>query len=392
MMAVKPARANVRKSAKKPPQMRFKTFPAPNAGLVLSGNLTEPAPRSAVVLNNGFPTLRGVRVRGGSTKHATIGSFPVESMFTYEIGSTSKFFATGNGSIFEITAPADPDVAPSAAVTGQSEDYYSTTSFSTAAGDYLYLVNGSDSPLLYDGSTFTAITGVSSPAITGVTTSLLSQVFSYKNRLFFVEGGTFKIWYLAADSISGAATSFSLAGVFKKGGSLLFGATWSQDAGDGLDDKLVLVTTKGEVAIYEGSNPASDFSLVGRYEISPPLGKNAFTSAGGDLVIMTQSGMVPISEAVRRELSVLNLAAISRNIEPLWKENVSLRTLPWEIIELPVLNMGVVSLPHTGSESDQALVVNLQTSAWGVYTGWDTNASRNSAKTAISEPMTARSS
>lgn len=374
-MMVREARRQTRQAANTRPAMRHKTFPAPNGGLVLSDNLADQQPNSASVMINAFPTLRGVRIRGGSELYATIGSAEVESIFAYSVGQTNKIFAAADGKIFDITVVADPEVAPTAAITGQTSNDYTTTPFTTSGGNYLYAVNGDDDPQLFDGTSWQAVNSGSSPiSVTGVTTANLSHVVGYKNRLFFVEKDTLKFWYLPVSSIGGAATSFSLDGVFKRGGSLLFGATWSQDAGDGLDDKIVFVTTLGEVAIYEGSNPSdvNDWNLVGVYEITPPLGKNAHTRAGGDLVIMTQAGMVPISEAVSKEASLLGLSAISRPIEPLWKDEVARRPLPWQIIEIPKLNMGVVSLPSTGDLEKNCLVVNLQTSRWGLYIGWDT--------------------
>ncbi|TIR78102.1 MAG: hypothetical protein E5X19_32465, partial [Mesorhizobium sp.] len=75
----------------------------------------------------------------------------------------------------------------------------------------------------------------------------LSFVWTYRSREFFIEKNTLTAWFLPVDAISGAASDFSLAGVFQKGGSLLCGGTWSLDAGDGVDDKCVFISTKGEV-------------------------------------------------------------------------------------------------------------------------------------------------
>ena len=48
-----------------------------------------------------------------------------------------------------------------------------------------------------------------------------------------------------------------LSGAATKGGKLLFGATWSIDAGDGIDDKCVFVTDQGELLIFTGSDPST---------------------------------------------------------------------------------------------------------------------------------------
>lgn len=351
------------------------TFPAPIRGWVLNESLAAVAPGSASILDNWIPTTTGVRTRGGSAKWATLSnSGPVLTLFTYHVGTTEKFFGSTSNSIFDITSVADANVIPSAAVSAQTSGEYSTEQFGTAGGDYLYAVNGDDSPQLYDGTSWTAITGASSPAITGVTTSSLSHVWSYASRLFFVEKNTLSAWYLPVDSIGGAAAEFSLAGIFKKGGALMFGATWSLDAGDGLDDTCVFVSTEGEVAVYSGTNPgaAADWQKQGVYQISRPLGPRAFIQAGGDLLIATESGVVPLSEAISKDVAALTLSAVSSKIEPYWQEKARVLTENWQAVKWSQKNLMVLSQPNTADEVGSALIANLHTGAWARITGWVT--------------------
>lgn len=216
----------------------------------------------------------------------------------------------------------------------------------------------------------------STVTITNVNTDTLSQAWSFANRLFFVEESTMLAWYLPVDSVGGAANSFSLAGVFKKGGSLLFGATWSLDAGDGLDDKCVFVSTEGEVAVYEGSDPssASTWSKVGVYQIGKPLGINATMQAGGDLLIATDFGLVPLSQAINQDAASLSRTGASRQIFPKWTDEVSNRgSIPWEILKWTDKSMLIVSLPRDTNALDaECLVANLETGAWGHWTNLDT--------------------
>ena len=69
----------------------------------------------------------------------------------------------------------------------------------------------------------------------------------------FVKRDSLKAYYLPVASIGGAAQDVSLSGVFQRGGKLLLGATWSLDSGDGMDDKCVFVSDRGEAAIYSGA-------------------------------------------------------------------------------------------------------------------------------------------
>jgi len=360
-------------------------FPAPTGGWVSAKNPAAdgkvpfklygpPAER----LENFFPDEVGISVMGGSALYATIGAFPCESMWAYIGGTTHKLAAAGNGKIFDITTPGSPTVPPSADVTGRTTNYYSTQNFATSGGNYLYACNDTDKPLLYDGTTYTAIDGVSVPAITGVTTSTLSQVNAYKNRLFFVQGGTMNVWALPVGAIGGAAIQISLAGIFRKGGAVLFTATWSLDAGDGLNANLVIMSTQGEVAIYNGTDPsdATKWALVGVYDAPKPLGKNAFVKAAADLLLFTEQGAIPVSTLKGRDKANIGSYAVSRAIEPDWVVDArTRRALPWEGVIWPNRQRMIVSNPVTAD--DQATppwcyVANTTTGAWCKRTGWNT--------------------
>lgn len=335
-----------------------------------------PNDAAAVVLDNWVPLATGIRIRGGSYRVASIGD-PVVSLFSYRTGGSHSIFAASDTDIYDVTAPADPDVAPTASVTSQTEGYYSTQQIGTAGGNFLYAVNGADEAQLYDGSAWTAINGASTPAITGVGTDDLSQVWLYASRLFFVEQSTTRAWYLDVDSVGGAATSFDLRAIFQKGGSLLFGASWStSDAGDGLDDRCIFVSDQGEVAVYVGTNPssASTWAKQGLYKIPKPLGKNAFTRVAGDVLVATVEGLVSIASATTRDAAALSLAAVSAPIEPDWRLEASRRqSIGWEIAKWDEGNLGIITNPTENPESvtPQCFVVNLETGAWSRFTGWD---------------------
>lgn len=212
----------------------------------------------------------------------------------------------------------------------------------------------------------------STVTVTGVTTSNLTQIFLHKQRLFAIEKDSLSVWYLPAASIGGAAVELPLGAVFKKGGSLSFGASWSLDSGAGLDDVAVFVTSNGEIAVYEGDDPSSatDWRLAGVYEISRPLNKHAYFKAGGDLAILTEDGIIPVSEALRKDRAALQAVAISYPIEDAWKSAVANRSTEFPIT--PTLWQSqallMIGVPGTGG---LAYVANARTGAWCRYTGWD---------------------
>lgn len=372
---IRAGRGQVRETAKKPKSYETISYPAPVRGIVLTEPLAAPQPASASVLDNGFPTATTIRVRGGSTRHATLDG-PVESLFSYRSGGTRKFFGATINDVFEITAPASPTVTPTPDITGQTNGYYSSIPFTTAAGQFLYILNGSDDAQLYDGTNWEPINGGSTPvSITNVATNLLTQGCAYRNRLFFVQRNSMDIWYPEVGALGGALNKITMQGIYRQGGAVLFVATWSLDAGDGIDDKFAAVSTEGEIAVFEGSNPsdANDWTLVGVYEGAKPLGKNAWLRVGGDLLILTDVGIIPLTQIINKDPAALSMSAVSRNIEPVWRTEAAKRTRPWEMVKSTNGNIGLVNFPVTTTlDEPYCYVVNLETGAWGRYTGWDT--------------------
>lgn len=346
-----------------------KTFLAPIRGWVQSKNLAANDPGAASILENFFPTTRGLRPRGGSLRHATIDD-GVISLMVWRSGGAERLFATDADSIYNITTPADPNVQPVADVTGLGGGTFSSVMFANVGGDFLVAVNGEDDCQLYDGSSW-----ATTPAITGVASSSLSHVWVFKNRLFFVQKGTMNAWCLATDAIGGAAVQISLSGVFQRGGELLFGDTWSVDAGDGLDDICIFVSSTGEVVGFAGSDPAdpNDWQTIGRYDIGRPLGPNAKFRAGGDIIIATMDGLVPLSAALKKDPAALTLAAVTQSIEDVWKREALARqtSQAWSILKWVSRSMAIVGLPTVGTSEVCAFVVNLLTGAWAKYTSWD---------------------
>lgn len=212
-------------------------------------------------------------------------------------------------------------------------------------------------------------------AFTGIDTSKLSYVWAYKNRLWFIEKDTMNIWYLPVDQITGAATLLPMGGIFNLGGTLQFGQSWSLDSGasGGLSEQNTFFTTEGEVAVFQGDNPASatTWSKVGVYRIGRPRGPNAWIRAGGDLLIATDIGFIALTQAVQRDYAALAPASVSYPIETEWNAAVALRNEEhWNCITWPERQMVVVALPTINEQPEAMYVTNARTGAWANFTGW----------------------
>ncbi|RYG88114.1 MAG: hypothetical protein EON59_05415 [Alphaproteobacteria bacterium] len=225
-------------------------------------------------------------------------------------------------------------------------------------------------------ATYIAAPGVTFPD--GLTTADMSYVWTYKNRLWFAQTDSMNAWYLEqVDAIGGNAAPFPLAGVFARGGTLLFGQSWSLEAGGegGLSEQVVFVSDEGEVAVYQGSDPAeaATWSKVGVYRIGKPLGNRAFLRGGGDLAISTSVGLVPLSKAIQLDVTSLNTATVSYGIADAWSDATELRSLNnWQAELWPEQKMALIAPPATqDAPLPVVFVSNTETGAWARFTGWD---------------------
>lgn len=360
----------------RPRPARTEVWPAPVRGLLRSGALVG-APRDAAEeLVNFLCTDSGIRLRGGASKTATIDG-PVEALMVYQSGSAQQFWAASEAEIFDVTAPVDPDTSPAPTVTGLTSGDWSYTQFGTSGGQFMVAVNGSDDLHLYDGSAWTAVDAVSVPAITGIGTDKFTFVWSHKRRLWFCERDYPSAWYLPINSIGGAAVEFPLDSVFQLGGGLMFGGTWSRDSGSGMDDLQVFVSTEGEVAIYQGVDPstADSWSLVGVYRIGRPLHKNAHFRAGGDLLVLTEDGVIAVSAAMQVDRLAQQAMAVTAPIGDLWRDTITARQISsrFPTIIWPSRRLLLIGVPST-TGIPSALASNSTTGGWSRVTGWDIRA------------------
>ena len=356
-----------RASEQRVSRTRTDTFPAPTKGWVQSGNLVAAGADQAEVLDNFIVTAQGARLRGGKSSLGDLGAAVIR-LFTFQSGANEVMFGSTATAIFDVA-----DIAGGAVKSSTTSGDWATTQISTAGGQFLVGVNGADTGFSYTGSTFTDL------SITNVAPSDLSQLWLFKERLFFVEGGTQSAWYLPVESIGGSALELDMGSVFRRGGNLLFGATWSLDSGSGLDDVCLFFSDVGEIAVYEGTDPssASTWALVGVYDIGKPVNKHGWFKAGGDLAVLTQDGIIPVSAALRKDRAALQVDAISYPIEDAWKSAI-LNGDPAFPVSATLWQSGtllLVGTPANKGGSPISFAANARTGGWSRITGWDVQCS-----------------
>ena len=145
---------------------KTKTIPAPIGGLNALNALAEMPPTDAVTLENWFPRASDVVTRKGYQPWVTGMSGPVETVLAYRSSVSQKLFGFANNSVYDVTTKG---VAGAAAVTGLANNRFQYVNFGTIGGRFAYAVNGSDYPLLYDGSTWLSIGNGVGAAISSIT-------------------------------------------------------------------------------------------------------------------------------------------------------------------------------------------------------------------------------
>ena len=206
--------------------------------------------------------------------------------------------------------------------------------------------------------------------ITGVDSSTFINVNLFKNRLYFTQKDTMKIWYLPVDSVGGVASAIDFGGIARMGGFLQAMGTWTLDAGQGADDYAVFVTNMGEVMVYNGTDPttAETWALKGVWQLGQIYTRRCFFKWGGDLLLLTKAGLVPLSAALqssrldpRINLTDKIFYAISQAANTYGNE------FGWQINFYASQNMLIVNVPN-GSGFDQ-YVMHTITKSWAKFTG-----------------------
>lgn len=347
------------------------SIPAPIGGLNDRDSLADMPATDAVILENWWVQPSKLSTRQGYVNWATGFSSAVETLVNYSPPSgNTKIFAASAGNIYDITSTG---AIGTPVVTGKLSNQWQQVAASTPGGNFVYLFNGVDSPLLYDGSTWLSVTGTSTTAITGVTTSTLMQGCLYKNRLFMVQKDTMKVWYLPIQSVGGAASSFNLGTVFQRGGYLVGMYTWTIDAGNGSDDQAVFISSNGEVAVYAGSDPTTStgFYLVGVYFLGRPMGRRPAVKFGGDLLIICEQGLFPLSQGLLTatiDRSSALTDKIQNTISSVIQQYPS--NFGWEVCLYPNQNALILNVP-AGNGANYQLLQNTISRAWTKFTGWN---------------------
>ena len=412
---------------------------APIGGWNARDSLANMNPLDAVTLVNFFPTPTDVTLRKGFTKYSQGITGEVNSLMNYRGPIVEQLFAAAGTKIYRADSPNAVEV-----FSGIADSKFQHVNVSTAGGNFMTAVNGTDPTLLYDGTswskiattstaqtittithvgtlatlttavahglvtgnrvtiagatpsayngvfviavtgsttfTYTMATSPSSDAtvvgtytvngITGVDSSTFINVNLFKNRLYYTQKNSMKVWYLGVNAISGAASALDFGGIARNGGFIQAMGTWTLDAGQGADDYAVFVTNMGEVIVYNGTDPtdAATWQLKGVWQLGQTFNRRCFFKWSGDLLLLTQDGIVPLASALQssRLDPRINITdkiyyAVSQAATNFYDN------FGWQVNYYASENMLIFNIPtDTGKEQ---YVMHTITKSWARFTG-----------------------
>ena len=348
------------------------TVAAPIGGWNARDALGAMDPLDAVTLQNFWPGTNSVILRNGYTKHATGLPAEVQTLMAYSSGTSNKLFAVSDGKIYDATSSG---AVGAAAVSGLTNSKFQYVNITTPAASYLMAVNGADKLRTFDGSTWHTDGDGAPYDITNVDTATVSNITLFKNRIWLTTNNTLKVWYLPVNSIGGAAVALDMTSIFQLGGYIMAGMTWTLDAGYGVDDYLVFITSNGEALVWRLTDPTTPtgISQIGLYKLGAPIGRRCYTKFGGDLLVITQDGVVPMSGALQSS-RLDPRVSITNKIQYAMSSAISTygANFGWQLLYYPKENQLILNVPiNVGSQ--QQYVMNNITKSWCNFTGWAAN-------------------
>ena len=347
------------------------SLPAPVGGWNARDALANMAPTDAVTLTNLYPGVSSCDLRGGYLSQATGMNGDVQSLLVYQAPTLNQMFAVDSVGL-KVYNVSNPGAVGASVFSGLTNAIWDHANISTPGGHFMYACNGTDAPLLYDGTTWTAITNVSTPAITGVNPSLFINCLLFKNRMWFIEKNSLRAWYLPTQSIGGAAQMLDMGAIATNGGYLVDMCAWTIDAGFGVDDQLCFITNKGEVIVWHGTDPASagTWAEVGVWQLGAPMGRRSLIKYAGDCLLLCVDGLWPLAGALQSSRTQPQVALSDKIKNAIQKATIAYGgNFGWQVFIYPKQNAAWINVP-AGAGQQQQYVINTITDNWCNFTGW----------------------
>ena len=216
--------------------------------------------------------------------------------------------------------------------------------------------------------------GVAAGEINGADPRKFAFITVWKNRLWFVEKDSTVSWYLPVGQLTGTVVKFDWGPKLRTGGFLKGIYNWTLNGGLGVDDYLVGIGSEGDVLVYQGADPSDgvSFELHGTWQIGKqPRNKRVATEFGGDLLVASQYGILPMSRMVSGLPLDEESTYVTQQINSLYRVAFQDRidAFGFEIKNMFALGGIYVIWPKVPGKQDVQLFYSLATKSWTVWTG-----------------------
>jgi len=344
--------------------------PPPTGGLNLRDPISDMSPLDALVMDNFIPRQQGVELRKGWRVFvdAEEGITQYKSTFAFNAANPgdSKLFGASDGNIYDLT---DGTPVLSQSATGSTSDLWWTVQFSTTSGVYLLAVSPDAGYWTFDGTTWTDRTA----ACTGLPTNVRT-VAVWKQRIWFTCEDDADVYYLQdVNAIQGTAVALPMGSVLRNGGYISALVNWTIDSGFSVDDFLVAIGTEGDIGVWQGTDPSSaaDFGLKGIWYIGPvPRYGVYFTPFGGDVMILSVQGLIPLSKLISGQYNeaILNNLPASK-VQPVLGPLIAQLqdSESWNVTLVPKESILLIQIPQNVYGVYQQYVMNTITGAWATF-------------------------
>jgi len=343
--------------------------PAPTGGVNTRDSRSDMDIRDAITMENWIPESNGVRSRSGYTTFGTVATGDVETLIPYEYAAVQQLISFAGTVMYKTGTGGGAGTSIQTSLTNARWQ-------SAQLGQNMLFVNGVDAPLNFDGTTVTTPTFTGDLATTGEET--MDGAHSFKDRIYMWDSDTSDFYYGDTSAVSGDFTKFQLGTVATSGGNLLIMETLSRDAGDGMDDFAVFILTTGEVIMYQGSNPgdATNWSLIGKYFMSPPVSIRSAARFAGDIVVITRNDVLSVGNVIKSgggqeggQGFNLNPSKMSGGIQDDFA--VFGTNYGFEIQLYGSAGWILINIPETTNSTYHQWVVSTTTGAATKFIGWD---------------------
>lgn len=340
--------------------MQGYTIPVPYAGI----NLVDPIDRLPELfarnLLNMYPVDGILSLRRGYTRYSgSRGNGACFNLATLNLSSgLEKLVSIQGGKIYDCTTETPVDIT--GATNPIAGSFYQFIQYR----DRLWMLNGLVNPQVWTGTGAAADTTFTGP----IMANLISGA-SFNSRIYFIEKDTLNVHYSALDTITGALTSFPFLSVMRRGGKLIACGSWTNQTSTLSRDLFFALSSEGELVFYQGIDPADDaWSIVARFYIGKPVGYRCTLYIENDLWILTDQGIVPVSQLFSTDSSVAS-RSISKNVNKIIKDAVKITAFSG-LYGATYWSRGTrvfITYPVSEANEVRLLVANTETGAWTVY-------------------------